>query len=143
MAFTRKQSACVSFPWSELQFSIMENRPIHKPVMKGQHDVVEVRTDDGTIFQWFPDGDVSRKTPAGELTTWWATPTMAEIVNRNPDGAFCRFYSDGRVTMSRDTLTWFWGPPVLGDFVEGTPLLVSCTCPDCVDDHLDRYAYRD
>ena len=147
MAFTCKQSAGVSFSWTELHFMVMEPRPVHKPVMKGAHDFVEVRTDDGTIFQWYPNGEVTRKKITGELTTWWPVPTIDEIVHRREDGVFCRFYSDGRVTMARDGLTWLWGPPVLGEFTEGNTHILPCTCPECVDDHIDeccdRFRYSD
>lgn len=142
MSITRKQSAGVSFPWSELHFMVMEPRPVHDPIVKGGHDMVEVRTDDGTIFEWLPNGNVTRKKISGELTTWWAVPTIDEIVHRGEDGVYCRFYSDGRVTMARDGLTWFWGPPVMGEITEGSIHILPCTCGECVDDPSDRYYDR-
>ena len=136
MSITRRQTATVTFPWSELSFMTIEPKPVHTPIMKGEHDTVEVRTSDGTLFEWLPNGDVTRKTISGELTTWWAVPTMDHIVHREPEGMFSQFYADGRVTMARaDGLCWFWGPPEIGGIIVGAPLLVSCTCPDCVDDY--------
>jgi hypothetical protein len=139
MSITRKQTATVIFPWSTMGFATIEPRPIHKPIMKEAHDGVEIRTIDGTIFEWFWNGDVIRKSPSGEVTTWWGVPTMSEMVKRPGDGTFCQFYSDGRVTMSLDNFTWFWGPPVSGDFTDGYVRIVACSCDDCVD---DRDAYR-
>lgn len=142
MSITRNQTVTVKFPWSELEFLNIETRPAHQPIMKGTHDEVEVQTDDGTVFHWDRNGNVSRKTPFGELTTWWAVPTMDEVVHRPADGTFCQFYADGRVTMAVGNGTWLWGPPGMGKITEGAIQILYCTCPDCVDDHVDDY-YHD
>ena len=136
MSITRRQTATVTFPWSELNFTTIEYRPVHTPIMKGEHDSVEVRTSEGTLFEWLPNGDVTRKTISGELTTWWAVPTMDHVVHREPEGMFSQFYADGRITMGRaDGLSWFWGPQVIGNITEGTLVLIQCTCKYCDDDY--------
>ena len=77
-------------------------------------------------YEW--DGDVVRKSPSGEVTTWWGVPAMSQMVNIPPDGTFCQFYADGRVTMSLNNVTWFWGPPEPGIVTEGYVRILSCTC---------------
>lgn len=145
MPITREQTAIVRFPWTNLDFATIEPRPIHKPIMDGDHNGVEIRTIDGTIFEWFCNGDVTRKRPCGEVTTWWGVPTMSEIVNRRAEGIFCQFYADGRVTMSLNTITWYWGPPVSGDFTDGYVRIVACCCDDCDLEYRREYwhDYRD
>jgi len=128
MTTTRKQTATVVFPWSTMGFATIEPRPVHKPIMKNDSDGVEVRTEDGAVFYWNPNGDVTRTLPSGEVTTWWGIPTMSEIVKRPAEGTFCRFYSDGRVTMSLDNFTWFWGLPEAGTLIEGSIRINLCTC---------------
>lgn len=139
MSITRKQTATVIFPWSTMGFATIEPRPIHKPIMKEAHDGVEVRTEDDTIFEWTHAGDVIRKSPSGEVTTWWGVPTMSELVKRPGDGTFCQFYSDGRVTMSLDKFTWFWGPPELGSFTDGYIRIISCSCCECYRERWEDY----
>ena len=137
MATTRVQSAGVSVPWTTMDFLTIEPRPVHRPIMVHPHDEVRVLTSDGTIIRWRDNGDVIRTTPCGEITTWWSVPTMSDIVNRPPEGVFCRFYPDGRVTMSLNPITWLWGPPVTGEFTEGIFNIASCTCINCEDEIMD------
>ena len=134
MSITRKQSATVRFPWSDLEFMTMEPRPVHKPMMVGEHDEIEIRTEDGTIVRWLPNGDVIRKEISGRKTRWWAIPTMEDILHRKPEGVYCRFFKDGTVTMSWNGLTWFWGPLIVGEYTVGGLHVVSCSCDTCSDD---------
>ena len=134
MSITRKQSATVRFPWSDLEFTTIEPRPVYKPFMVGEHDEVEIRTDDGTIFRWLPNGDVIRKEISGRMTRWWSIPTMDDILHRKAEGVYCRFYKDGTVTMAWNGLTWFWGPPTIGEYTVGGLHVISCDCSVCSDD---------
>ena len=139
MSITRKQSASVRFPWSDLEFTTIEPRPVHKPLMVGEHDEVEIRTDDGTIFRWLPNGDVIRKEISGRTTRWWSIPTMDDILHRRAEGVYCRFYKDGTVTMAWNGLTWFWGPLIIGDYTVGGLHAISCDCSVCIyDNEWDR-----
>jgi hypothetical protein len=147
MSTTRKQTATVVFPWSTMGFATIEPRPIHKPIMTEEHDAVEIKTEDGNIFYWDPNGDVIRTSPSGEVTTWWGIPTMSEMINRPEDGTFCQFYSDGRVTMSLNNFTWFWGPLETGRFIEGSTRVVRQRCGkncECWEQYSERRDdYRD
>jgi hypothetical protein len=135
MPTTRKQTAIVTFPWSNLAFLTIEARPIHKPIIKNDHDEVQIKTEDGTIFNWDAKGDVTRTLPSGEYTRWRPIPTVADIVSGSAKGISSRFYSDGRVivsSVSANQLNWYYGPPEEGTPVEGSIRLKSCkTCIIC------------
>jgi hypothetical protein len=120
MFTTRKQTAVTTYPLSDEHVATMETRPIHIPIVKEEGDEVEVRTADDTVIRWYMNGDVIRTLSSGEQTVWYGIPTMGEIVRLGPESTCCRFYSDGRVSMSSSyNVDWFWGPPEEGTPVEG------------------------
>lgn len=143
MSQTRLQSANVRIPGVEHYYHTLEKRPIIDPSIQDRvtlGNMVRTMTKDGTLYQWFHDGDVCRTAPDGTITTWWSAPTMNDMINRTPDEAmYCRFYSSGAIGMRLYNKDYYWGPLISGEPIIGENQVTTCYCEDCYDDYGSWY----
>jgi len=143
MAFTRKQTASVSFNYADqLVFHTIEARPVYAPAMMPccQEFEVQVNGDDGNVYRWFADETIQRLAPDGTLTTWGPVMTLNKLVNTPPIGLFCKLTSYGALFVEAEGYNYYYGPPVPCTPVEGTLVHSSPHC--CVDDHIDECCER-
>lgn len=136
---TRIQTATVEIPGVEGFYFTLERRPISDLECKISPGIVVTTTDfdDGAIYKWFENGDVERIEVDGTKTTWWAAPTMSEVINQNPyKETYCRFYADGSIVLKAKGNSYYWGPFIPGYSQKGIYQITSCKCNDCYNDYL-------
>ena len=148
MPQTRIQTASVDIPGVEDCYQILEKCPIIDPAIQDrlvEGNLVITMTSDRTKFIWEHNGDVIRIQSDGIITRWWGVPSMNYAINRNPDGMYCRFYSNGSISMRVYGGFYYWGPLISGEPVIGEHQIVPCQCDDCYDDYFSdcsRHYYR-
>jgi hypothetical protein len=106
-----------------------------------------IARDTNYIYTWNPDRSCKCDFKNGVVMTWWARPSLQNIINGKNNAMFHQIYSDGSiVSRDKNSRLYNWASPnefmvIHGEVIESSiyPIYTpnGCHCQVCCDDYSD------